>query len=196
MKRPRFSAGFALASLAFLCAAAVQDGRGGVDVLFAPTGGKRLLEGRISREIGEAKRDIRVAIYQFTSVDLAQELASAARRGVDVRVLVDGVQSAQGGRYGEALRILAEAKVPVRKVYPEGLGAKDRKRSEATRPKFHHKFCAIDGRTVIAGSYNWTVLADEENHENLLVIASKEAAGKYVERFEEIWKNTEITEQP
>ena len=54
-------------------------------------------------------------------------------------------------------------------------------------PKFHHKFCVIVGETVITGSYNWTVLADESNHENLLIVRDTETARKYTAQFEAVW---------
>lgn len=41
----------------------------------------------------------------------------------------------------------------------------------AETPDFiHHKFCLIDGNVIINGSYNWTVLAELANKENIVVI--------------------------
>lgn len=173
------------------CQLAVDD----PEVLFAPTKNERRLEKRIVKEIRAARRTALLAIYQFTSKEIADALASAKRKGVDVRVLVDGVQSAQGGLYGEVLKILESARVPVRKVYPKGVASKGFREPEGTRPKFHHKFCVLDGERTITGSYNWTVLADEENYENLVILPGAKVGAKYAEEFERIWKDGTIAEE-
>ena len=51
----------------------------------------------------------------------------------------------------------------------------------------HNKFAVIDGRTVLTGSFNWTITADTKNDENLLVITDKELAQKYVKQFNRLW---------
>lgn len=186
----------ALPAWALLAAVAavgmISNPKNGVDVLFAPTGDDRLIQKRLVREISSAKRRISVAIYQFTSRDVAQALANAKRKGVDVRVLVDGVQAEKmEGPWAEALEILEAAKVPIRRVVVPG----DRGKSEAMRPKFHHKFAVIDNDRVITGSYNWTVLADEENHENLIILGGTQVAARFQEQFEKIWKDEKLTSQ-
>jgi phosphatidylserine/phosphatidylglycerophosphate/cardiolipin synthase-like enzyme len=46
----------------------------------------------------------------------------------------------------------------------------------------HNKFCVIDLKTVIHGSYNWTKKA-QYNHETLEIVNSYENAEKYAEQF-------------
>lgn len=36
----------------------------------------------------------------------------------------------------------------------------------------HHKFCVIDGETLLLGSYNWTYRAAHRNRENLIVLTT------------------------
>lgn len=174
--------------------AGTQDRKGGaVEVLFAPTHDKRMIQARLTDEIGSAKREIVVAVYQFTSRQLADALANARRRGVDVRVLVDGTQAADRGIYGEALKILESGGVALRRVYPAGVDKKGAKMTAQT-PRFHHKFCVIDGERLITGSYNWTVQADTDNHENVVLLSKRDVAKQYLDRFEETWKDERITE--
>ncbi|MEW9181537.1 phospholipase D-like domain-containing protein [Bacillus mycoides] len=47
---------------------------------------------------------------------------------------------------------------------------------------FHEKFCIIDLKTVINGSYNWTRKA-QYNRENINTINSYEIAAQYAQRF-------------
>ncbi len=180
-----------LALLALLLVSATpQDKRASVEVLFAPTGDKRILQNRIADEIGAAKKDIVVAMYQFTSTDIAEALVRAKKRGIDVRVLIDGCQEASSGRFDDAIDALEKGGVTVRRVFADG--NKKKGKNDSTRTRFHHKFCVIDGERVITGSYNWTVQGDVENHENLLILSGKTTAATYAARFEEIWKDDRI----
>lgn len=45
----------------------------------------------------------------------------------------------------------------------------------------HHKFCIVDGNTVISGSFNWTKRASR-GHENVLILAGDE---KIVKQFQD-----------
>ena len=36
----------------------------------------------------------------------------------------------------------------------------------------HHKFCIIDDKIVITGSYNWTYYAENRNWENIVILES------------------------
>ncbi|MFH1510637.1 MAG: phospholipase D-like domain-containing protein, partial [Candidatus Woesearchaeota archaeon] len=50
----------------------------------------------------------------------------------------------------------------------------------------HNKFCILDNKTVITGSYNPTVRGAKDDN-NMLVINSKELAANYRDEFEEMW---------
>ncbi len=165
----------------------------GMEVIFAPTGPKRLIQNRLAKQISGARKQILVAMYQFTSEKLAQALANAHRKGVDVRVLLDGRQVPTGG-YARAYETIGKAGIPIRLVYPDGIINKRSRKSRASLPKWHHKFCVLDRTIVTTGSYNWTVLADEDSHENLLLIGDRRTANQFATRFEEIWKDQKLTE--
>jgi phosphatidylserine/phosphatidylglycerophosphate/cardiolipin synthase-like enzyme len=165
----------------------------GIEVMFAPTGSRRLIQERLAKLIGSARKQILVAMYQFTSTKLAEALANAHRKGVDVRVLMDGRQVPTGG-YARAFETIEKSGVPIRLVYPDGLVNKNSRKSRASLPKWHHKFCVIDRAIVTTGSYNWTVLADEKSHENLILIGDRRVATQFARQFENIWKDLKITE--
>jgi len=169
--------------------AGAQDRSDSAEVLFAPTHDKRLVQERICREIAAARHEIVVAVYQFTSRQLAEALVRAQQRGVEVRVLLDGNQVAEGGAFAEAVKTLANGKVSVRKVFAAG---RDKKGKSSAR--FHHKFCVIDGNRLLTGSYNWTVQGDTDNHENVLLLSNRDLAHQYETRFETIWQDSRITE--
>jgi type IV secretion system protein VirD4 len=103
----------------------------------------------------EAKEQILVAAYSFTSKEIAFALAEAKRRGVDVRVVVDHAQNSdeQGGY--KAVDFLSSQDIPV--VRSENYAA------------MHHKFMVADGIHVQLGSFNYTSSANLRNAETAVV---------------------------
>lgn len=54
-----------------------------------------------------------------------------------------------------------------------------------TSSLMHNKFCVIDLKKVITGSYNWTNKA-EYNNENISMIKDRITAEEYANEFKEI----------
>lgn len=126
---------------------------------------------KIVSQINGAKDNIVIAMYSFTSRPIAQSLVEAAKRGVDIRVCIDGTDPDY--RYSKD-KYLEEKDIPVKLIKGKGL--------------MHNKFCVIDDEIIITGSFNWTARADRENDENLLIIRSQEIAKEYKTKFEELWR--------
>jgi len=65
---------------------------------------------------------------------------------------------------------------------------------DGNQEKMHHKFAIIDPfcspAKIITGSFNWSVSANTENDENLLIIYSPEIAEVYYEEFLKLWRQT------
>jgi len=127
----------------------------------------------ILRSIEGAKESIELAIYHITSRPLAKALIAAAKRGLSVRVYVDGENADE--RY---------SKVSYMKRH--GLKIK----AESGEGLMHNKFCIIDNAKVITGSYNWTTSADLRNDENIVIIDSLPAVRLYRVQFEKYWLGT------
>src|SRR5208283_3700736 len=126
-----------------------------VKVLFNPGG--RCADAVVS-EINNAKTDILVQAYSFTSKPIAEALVEAHKRGVKVEAVIDGRRNT--GQDSKA-RLLVDSKVPVF--------------TDTGHPSAHNKVMVIDGKTVITGSFNFTKQAGK-NAENLLIIKSPELA--------------------
>jgi phosphatidylserine/phosphatidylglycerophosphate/cardiolipin synthase-like enzyme len=126
----------------------------------------------VATRIDAAKRTVHVAAYLFTNRRIAAALARAAKRGVAVDLVADASQFQSGGlpRVRELDR--AGARIWLR----EGLAA------------FHHKVVIVDAATpaatVVTGSFNFTQAAQDRNAENLVVIESREVAGRFLADFE------------
>lgn len=140
-----------------------------IKIYFSPQGG---CQEAIIREIDQAKKTIDVAMYYFTSKPLAEALIRAERRGVRVRVYLDESQkTAKCSKVKELETGGCEIK------FEDGPGL------------MHNKFCIIDKRVVITGSYNWTSAAERKNDETVLIIFEEDVARTFVEKFKEYWNN-------
>ncbi|MGO9571724.1 MAG: phospholipase D family protein [Desulfomonilaceae bacterium] len=131
-------------------------------VLFNPGGG---CTQAIIDEITNAESEILVQAYFFTARPIAKALVEAHKRGVDVQVIIDERKSRT---QGSQATFLANQKVP---TYIDG-----------EHPSAHNKVMIIDGKTVITGSFDFTIQA-EINAENLLIIKCSKLAKLYLENW-------------
>ncbi|MBR5634522.1 MAG: DUF1669 domain-containing protein [Prevotella sp.] len=61
----------------------------------------------------------------------------------------------------------------------------------------HNKFCIFDDEIVIDGSYNWTILAERNNDENIVVIEHGNVVSSFKKAFENLLKNnTQVYAMP
>jgi phosphatidylserine/phosphatidylglycerophosphate/cardiolipin synthase-like enzyme len=150
--------------LCWWCGVALA-GAGNIRVYFSPHGG---CTEAIVQQIHQAKGEILIQAYSFTSRPIARALLAAHKRGVAITAVLD--QSNQTGRYSAAT-FLKNAGIP---VYI------DDKHAIA-----HNKVMIIDNRVVITGSFNFTYAAENENAENLLIIKDRpEITRAYRENFQ------------
>jgi phosphatidylserine/phosphatidylglycerophosphate/cardiolipin synthase-like enzyme len=144
---------------------------GPAKVYFSPNGGTTQA---IIKEINDAKSEILVQVYSFTSSPIAKALVDASKRGVQVETILD--KSQRKKRHTEAA-LLANMKLP---TYI------DSKHSMA-----NNKVMIIDKTTVITGSFNFTKEAEQNNAENLLIVKSKELARIYLDNWSQHKEHSE-----
>jgi phosphatidylserine/phosphatidylglycerophosphate/cardiolipin synthase-like enzyme len=133
-------------------------------IFFSPSGG---CTEAIIKEISQAKQEILVQAYSFTSAPIAKALIEAHKRGVKVSAILD--KSQRNEKYTSAT-FLANSRIPTF--------------IDDTHAIAHNKIMIIDRATVITGSFNFTKAAEEKNAENLLIIQSKELAKLYIENWQ------------
>lgn len=120
-----------------------------------------------------ARREVLLAIYSFSSREIAEALIDAKERGVEVRVKADAKQM----DYDAAVVVfgmLESAKIDVAPI------------EMSSWYSMHHKFLVIDREVVLTGSYNFTVAASTVNYENLVLIVSTSVARDFIREFEDI----------
>lgn len=137
----------------------------GAEVCFTPA---ERCDLRIADEIAHARDTIRVQAYGFNSTVILPALAAARARGVDVAVILDRTDE-HGKRVGaEAMRA---AGVPVWIDTPPGIA--------------HMKAIVIDGRRVIAGSFNFTNAAQRRNVEDVILLDDPALAARFLRNWED-----------
>jgi phosphatidylserine/phosphatidylglycerophosphate/cardiolipin synthase-like enzyme len=150
-----------------------------VQACFSPNG---KCAAHVLREIGSAKKELLVAVYAFTSDDLANALVQAKKRGVAVQVVIDRefdlANPSSKGKFFDA------QKIPLRRIS----GTKPAS-AEKDAGLMHQKFAVIDRNVVLAGSYNWTYAAENSNDENLLLFReAAPLAEEYRRAFLRLWE--------
>ena len=140
------------------------------DVYFSPDGGIRK---QLVHTIQQSRQHIDIAVYQFTSTELASALVAAKDRGVRIRILTDREKIESDG---PALRKLRSAGIAIR-----SLGVVE-------QSLMHNKFAVFDDRVVATGSYNWTQSAERANYENLVLLDDPELVARFGREFQRLWR--------
>lgn len=146
-----------------------QSSTQSIEVYFSPDGGIR---DRIIKAIDLSKTTIDIAIYSFTSKDVAQALRKAKERGVSIRLIMD---SGRAKRKHSQYKFLDKNGFNVKLKRGKGRGI------------MHHKVCIFDNRLVMTGSYNISKNAERFSYENVVFIPDKSVVKKYQEMFEDLW---------
>src|SRR5919109_772647 len=92
-----------------------------VQACFSPQG---KCSAHIAREIEQAKKELLVAVYAFTSEELAVALVQAKKRGVAVQVILD--REFDAGNNNSKGKFLDAQKIPVRRITGSPSGAPDK----------------------------------------------------------------------
>ena len=133
------------------------------------------IAGQISKLLKQAGQKVSIAMAWFTSNELFSELLDCLDRGVDVElVLLDDAINWQ----------------PYAPDFNELMRRGGRLRTAAAEKGFmHHKFCIIDGKQVITGSYNWTYYAETRNMENILISNEANTVQAYEKEYERLMEH-------
>lgn len=139
-----------------------------VENYFAPH--DRLAE-KIIRRIREAKSSIHFLAFSFTHSGIAEAILERTKSGVEVLGVMERRQAVAG--HSMYARFLAA--VPPVKVLLDG-----------NKYNMHHKVIILDQMVTIAGSFNFSVGADRDNDENILIIHSRTIAQQFEEEFQRV----------
>ncbi len=140
-----------------------------VSVYFSPQ--DKITTKRILPLIKEAKKYIYIPAFLITDKGLADELISAKKRGVDVKIILDALNARS--KYSQ-----------IKYLRSNGIEVK----AENYAGKLHCKTILIDDEITIIGSMNFSKSGQDINDENVLIIRNKDITSEYREFFEYLWK--------
>ncbi|MDG6474101.1 phospholipase D-like domain-containing protein [Glaesserella parasuis] len=131
---------------------------------------------RISTELSQAESSIYIAVAWLTNRDLFNILVDKAKSGVTVQLLLSNDEINQNSSLD-----FSRLKIGNSVAYLVGDGKSD---------LMHNKFCVIDRRVVMTGSYNWSYKAEKNNHENIVITTDDfELADQFIAQFKHIRDN-------
>ena len=142
------------------------------NVCFTPNGG---CTEAIVNQIDNAKSEILIQAYSFTSAPIAKALVNAHKRGIHVEIILDKSNKSEKYSAGDFIAHMGVT------TYIDSRHA-----------IAHNKIIIIDKETVITGSFNFTKAAEEKNAENLLIIRNKKLAEIYIDNW---YKHKEHSEK-
>jgi len=176
----------------------VRIGATTVTVLFAPhrrrdgTNGLLWLE----QQLAGVQRSIDMALFVFSSQNLADALAVLHQKGVRIRLLADPGFASRP--FSEVLDLLAISQPDHRCLLEAGNRPWQQALEGVGTPrlaggdKLHHKVAVLDGRSVISGSFNWSPSAAFQNDETLLRIDSPLLAAHFAAEIDRLWRGAEL----
>jgi len=149
------------------------DSQQGIEVYFSPNGGATRA---VTDALWEAKKRVYVQAHILSSKVIADSLAVLKRRGIELVIVLD--RDMAMSPYSQ-VGFLFSVGVP---VYLDGRHA-----------VAHGRAIVVDGKTVVAGSYDLTDYSENDNAEDLIVIRGNlTIAGKFIANIEEHLSHSEM----
>lgn len=130
------------------------------------------IEDVIIKNIRKAKKEICVAVAWLTSKKLIAELGRIKEEGIEIKIITSDAVS----NNKMALESISNGYRRIKILSKKNI--------------MHNKYCVIDNKKVIDGSYNWSKNA-KLNLEHIIVIESKVVAKMYKDNFNKIYNNSQ-----
>lgn len=133
---------------------------------------------QIIKEISRAQQSIKLCVAWFTDVELYNHILRAQERGVIVKIVIANHE----------FNLIDKNPVDFKELLLNNgtVNYIGNLTNDYTDSFMHHKFCIVDNKVLMTGSYNWTRKA-RQNDENLLVIEDEaEVVKSFEEKFEHL----------
>ena len=172
----------------------VQVGDTTIEVQFSPSSPSlpwdQTTNGLIGKNLSQARQSIEMALFVFSDQSLANLLDVQHQKGAQIKALIE--PSFIFRPYSEGLDMLGVSLGDTCKLDPKNRpwAAPITTVGVPRLPPgdlLHHKFGIVDRQTVITGSHNWTVAANQGNDETLLVVHSSLVAAHFEREFDRLY---------
>lgn len=125
---------------------------------------------RIVKELESADFEILIASAWFTDDELFEIIKRKATQNINIELIIADNQENLKLDFDE----LVSMGVSVTKIKNVGYGI------------MNQKFCVIDKRIALHGSYNWSVNARKNNHESIIITNHAETVADLINNFNDI----------
>jgi hypothetical protein len=125
-------------------------------------------------EIAKAEQSIKINVPWFTSIELFQAILDASQNGVEVRLVIEDDEINRNTSINHADLVSKNGHLYWHK---KSIGVN------------HEKYCLIDNKTLIFGSFNWTYNAIKNNLESVIIIEQEIDGGNTIEDFNILFDN-------
>jgi len=134
------------------------------------------IERALISNIQKTKSNIKIAVAWFTNPKLFEALLPLLNSEVSIEIILAD----------DAINF-SNKNIDFQQLINEGVEIKISRFPNL----MHHKFCIIDDRLLITGSYNWTKSAEINNHENVIISNDLALVSIFKNQFLELKRNTE-----
>lgn len=135
------------------------------------------IQDELIARIHEAKSNLKIAVTWFTNHDLFNAVVKKLDDPEFKVILIVLNDSINNKKEGVNFQELIDKKG---KFYYSGIDN-----------MVHHKFCIIDNKTLVTGSYNWTYYAENRNWENIIILDNADIVKAFIEEFEKVIQSHE-----
>jgi cardiolipin hydrolase len=129
----------------------------------------------IIRQISQAVKRIHICVFTISDDRISEAIMTSHRKGLEIKIITDNDKS---GDLGSDIDRFAK----------EGIAVK----MDSTPNHMHHKFMVVDDRSLLTGSYNWTLSAARYNHENIVLTQEGGVVKSFLKEFERLWNEMNL----
>jgi phosphatidylserine/phosphatidylglycerophosphate/cardiolipin synthase-like enzyme len=142
------------------------------------------IEEKIINQLSKAKKEVNVAVAWITSDALINKLEELKNQGVLINIIITADKEKDKKAY------YIKKKATLREISKNFKVVKISPRcNKYTKKEYenlmHNKYCIIDNKIIIDGSYNWIDNA-KYSEEHIIFIESKKVAKLYKENFDKL----------
>ena len=125
---------------------------------------------KLENYLNRAEQSLDVCMYIMTCESLSNTIVNAYRRGVVVRIIMDGRMA--GNDFAQTA-VFHKNGIAIKMHYSDNM--------------MHHKFAIVDGGVLITGSTNWTMSAFFGNFDNIMITNQCSLVKPFVSEFQKMW---------
>ena len=130
------------------------------------------LQDCVLRNLYDAQKNVKIAVAWINFSLYEEVFVMLSNRGIKIKIIVN--DDVKNRRYLNSLQRLQNCGVKIKFLQSIGL--------------MHHKFCIIDKRKVLLGSFNWTISANQKHYEDLTIIDDFGTVDPCLAEFRALWE--------